>query len=192
MYRAGAALGICAWLVVIGAGYRALWLHAYTPGPEASAVSTWPADFPRDTTRPTLIMFVHPECGCSSASLGELARVMARADAPVDVRVIFAPVAGAYLQSNALWAQANAMPGVVVRVDVDGAMVRGFGALVSGHALLFDRDGRLIFSGGITSARGHAGDNLGEDAIIEAINNGQAPLAATPVFGCLFSERVAS
>ena len=43
-----------------------------------------------------------------------------------------------------------AIPSVMVLSDVDGAEARRFGAETSGHTLLFDRDGRLLFSGGIT------------------------------------------
>ena len=44
--------------------------------------------------------------------------------------------------------------------------------------------GDLLFSGGITFARGHAGDNAGRTAI-EACAAGQSPgYRQTPVFGC--------
>ena len=36
-----------------------------------------------------------------------------------------------------------------------------FGAETSGQTLLYDRDGRLLFSGGTTGSRGHDGDNAG-------------------------------
>ena len=55
--------------------------------------------------------------------------------------------------------------------------------MTSGHALLFDRDGHLLFSGGITPARGHEGDNFGASAIAARLAGRPAP-AETPVFGC--------
>lgn len=193
IYRAGIAVGICVWLGLVGTGFRTLWLYAYTPGPAADIVRQWPDELPRDTTRPTLVMLVHPGCTCSEASVGELARIMARSTGPVDVRVIFRPVAdGPDLRQSRLWRQVAELPNVTVEIDPTGEIVSRLGALVSGQALLFDRDGRLLFSGGITAARGHSGDNDGEDAIIAALNRGSAPLAATPVFGCLLQERAAS
>jgi len=52
--------------------------------------------------------------------------------------------------------------------------------------LLYDISGRLVFDGGITSARGHQGDNAGRSAI-SALLTGQHDVVvrATPVFGCL-------
>jgi len=32
--------------------------------------------------------------------------------------------------------------------------------------MLYDKLGQLVFNGGITSSRGHEGDNEGQDAII--------------------------
>jgi hypothetical protein len=59
-----------------------------------------------------------------------------------------------------------------------------FGAETSGHTLLYGADGRLLFSGGITASRGHAGENAGESAIIALVNH-QTPLRSqTLVFGC--------
>ncbi len=40
------------------------------------------------------------------------------------------------------------------------------GSSTSGQVLLYDPSGRLAFSGGITAARGHVGDNAGSDAIV--------------------------
>ena len=71
-----------------------------------------------------------------------------------------------------------------VAADFDSAEAKRFSATTSGHAMLFDRGGRLRFSGGITDARGHEGDNDGRDAVVSIINGGDRMPAATPVFGC--------
>jgi hypothetical protein len=83
-----------------------------------------------------------------------------------------------------LWKSAAAIPGVTVREDVNGAQARLFGAETSGYVLLFDTHGRLLFKGGITGSRGHAGDNAGENAIIAWSNGQAAGLDKTPVYGC--------
>jgi hypothetical protein len=50
--------------------------------------------------------------------------------------------------------------------------------------LLYSAGGERLFSGGITFARGHAGDNAGR-AAIEAWSTGSPPgYRETPVFGC--------
>jgi hypothetical protein len=50
--------------------------------------------------------------------------------------------------------------------------------------LLYDSHGDLLFAGGITSARGHSGDNSGREAIIQILNNQTEEHQGTPVFGC--------
>ena len=50
-----------------------------------------------------------------------------------------------------LWKSAAAIPGVAVSIDVDGAEAQRFQATTSGHTLLYDAEGKLLFSGGITS-----------------------------------------
>jgi hypothetical protein len=117
--------------------------------------------------------------------------MMARMQGKVDAYVLFLKPgqSGIEWEDTDLRRSAAAIPSVRVLWDVDGVEARGFGAETSGHTLLFDRDGRLLFSGGITEFRGHAGDNTGERSI-ESLVNGQAPArTATSVFGCALANR---
>jgi hypothetical protein len=78
---------------------------------------------------------------------------------------------------------------VKVVVDPEGLEAGRFGAETSGHTLLYGTDGRLLFSGGLTASRGHAGENVGESAIIALVNH-QTPLRSqTLVFGCALTQR---
>jgi hypothetical protein len=87
-------------------------------------------------------------------------------------------------EKTALWWQAAGMKGFDVSCDDQDEERRRFGARTSGQVLLFDRRGRLAYSGGITRARGQAGANPGRSAI-EAILRGQSPATRSgPVFGC--------
>jgi hypothetical protein len=87
---------------------------------------------------------------------------------------------------------AEKIPGVGVHFDRNGAEAACFGATTSGEAMLFDRDGRRLFRGGITVSRGHEGDNPGLTAIAALIgsgNSGRTGVDATPVYGCsLFNQ----
>ena len=38
-----------------------------------------------------------------------------------------------------------------------------------GHVLLYDKNGALVFSGGVTPARGHEGDSIGNSMILAII-----------------------
>jgi glyoxylase-like metal-dependent hydrolase (beta-lactamase superfamily II) len=83
-----------------------------------------------------------------------------------------------------LWQSAASIPGVNVVVDDDGFEARRFHAATSGQTALYDDEGRLLFSGGITGSRGHSGDNAGRSAIVSILNAGEAEAAETFVFGC--------
>jgi hypothetical protein len=82
-----------------------------------------------------------------------------------------------------LWQSAVSIPGVNAVVD-DGSEAHRFHALTSGQTVVYDADGNLIFSGGITASRGHSGDNAGRSAIVSMLNSGQGERTETSVFGC--------
>jgi len=140
----------------------------------------------RDPQRATLITFIHPMCPCSKATAEELAHVMARCDGKVNVLVVAIQPAEAPQEwrDSALIRQFGAIPNVKLCEDRGGVETMRFGARTSGHTCLYDAAGRLLFSGGITSARGHEGDNAGSDAIVALVQNQHADQASTPVFGC--------
>ena len=83
-----------------------------------------------------------------------------------------------------LWNSAQQIPDVDVRIDYQGEMAARFGAQTSGHVVLYDDSGRLVFSGGITAARGHEGDNLGANTIVSLIKGDKSGNDQSPVFGC--------
>jgi hypothetical protein len=187
------AAGLAAWLLTVGAGMRMLWAYADTPGRPAAAQPTWPAaaSFSRDASGPVLVLFLHPQCPCSRATIAELSRLLASAPAPAAIyALVYRPVdAEAGWEHTDLWNSAAALPGVHVMTDVGGAQARVFGAFVSGQTLLYSATGSLLFSGGITDARGHEGDNPGRAALTSLLSGGTPAAAGTPVFGCyLYSE----
>lgn len=179
------------WLCAVGFGLRLLLDYETTPGGSVQTPETWPAHstLSRSASGTTLVMLAHPRCPCTEASIAELAQVMAGAHAPVSAQVLFLKPtgSGADWDDTSLRKNASAIPGVMVISDLDGAEAKRFGAETSGHTLLFASDGRRLFSGGITQARGHAGRNAGETAILALINNKPADRSTTQVFGCSFA-----
>jgi hypothetical protein len=177
-----------AWAVSVALGLRILFNYETTPGQIGVVPAAWPSisRIGRSNDRPTLVMLAHPRCPCTRASINELAEIMARGQGRMDAYVLlFKPKqSGADWDDTALRRRAAAIPGVKLLSDVDGAEARRFGAETSGHTLLFDRDGHLLFSGGITQSRGHDGENAGERAIVSMVNNQPAGRARTFVFGC--------
>jgi hypothetical protein len=84
--------------------------------------------------------------------------------------------------SGELWNRAQAIPGVVVFSD-DGTEAAIFHANTSGQTMLYDVSGNLRFTGGITGARAHEGENFGLDSLLAALLPSTRPTTA-PVFGC--------
>ncbi len=148
----------------------------------------WPAvtDISRDPALDTLIMFVHPKCPCSRASLEELNRLLARFSGKVATQVWFTkpPELGSDWTRTDLWRSAALIPGVTVHEDPAAVEARRFGAETSGYVVLYDKEGRLLFRGGITGSRGHAGDNAGENALLAYFTERKPTVSQTPVYGC--------
>lgn len=178
------------WLLVATLGL--LWLADYDskPGHPATPPSRWPSrvSLARNSSKPTLLMFLHPRCPCSRASLYELARLPQSERDQLVLQVVFAQpmeVAADWSHTD-LWKNAVANRNVQVVIDQGGLLAQQFGAKTSGQVLIYDRHGTLRFDGGITPGRGHTGDSFGR-SIVRAIAVGHAPekSANCATFGCL-------
>lgn len=175
------------WLLAISLGAAAMIKYEYTPGAGAKTLGHWPeqSKIARASDRPTLVMFAHPDCPCTRASIGELAVLMTRCK-QLDAHVLFLQPEGsddAWLHTDS-WRSAKDIPGVNVEADHDGLEMRNFGITTSGHVLLYDVTGKLLYSGGITFSRGHYGDNKGLSTIMALLNHKITSAPAEPVFGC--------
>lgn len=176
------------WGLVVIAGMWALVLYQDTPGRAAEPSTQWPSKsgIVRASDRATLILVAHPKCPCTRASIGELNSLMVEGKGKVNVYVLFyKPKSSADgWEKTDLWYSAASIPGVQVRSDEGGREARLFHASTSGQTILFDRSGHIVFRGGITAGRGHAGENAGSSAIVSFLRTGQAERKKTPVFGC--------
>lgn len=175
------------WVVAVGLGSVRFMAYAGKPGrqPPSQKVVSARGD------RYSLVMFVHPDCPCSRASLAELGHLARMESDLLSISVQFVEVAGAARGSERgdLWAQARAIPGAVVSVDRGGWRAKEYGARVSGFTLLYGPDGHLLFQGGITQARGHEGDSVGRASILAHLRERPAPARAAQVFGCSLFKR---
>jgi hypothetical protein len=181
------------WLSMIGTGMWFLKNYEISPGVAAAAPNRWPADsrIRRAADSATLVMLAHPHCPCTRASIGELSRLMTQAHGRVTAYVLFVkpPNFPDGWEQTDLLRSAAAIPGVIVVRDELGVEASRVHAVTSGQTVLYDAGGKQIFSGGITSARGHAGDNAGRTAIVALLTEGETAQRETPVFGCpLFAQ----
>jgi len=181
------------WLSLISCGLWVTWSYQNTPGEQASAPKYWPltSRIQRTATQPTLVLAIHPHCPCSRATIGELALLMTHVQGLVNDNVLFVKPHefSESWEKTDLWKSASSIPGVKVMTDEGGIEAARFGSRTSGQAMLYDTNGQLIFNGGITSSRGHSGENEGRSAIVSLLRADTSATNETPVFGCPLFER---
>lgn len=186
---------VLGWGIGIGTGCLALWNYSGTPGKKLPGAAVWPAGtkLHRQTGSQTLVLFAHPHCPCTRATIRELERLAAQVGVTPDIRVVFVQPSGttADWAHTDLWQAAAAIPGVTVALDHNGLESRRFGARTSGESFLYDKIGQLLFQGGITPARGHEGESAGKSAIACWVSGHPAD-AHSPVFGCPLLDSVPS
>lgn len=186
-------IGLVCWSGLVLSCFGGLMVYSAGPGPEVRSPLTWPADstLARHPGRPTLVVFFHPKCPCSQATVGELSRLLVKIPDAFDVNLVFVKPSGTGpdWHQDRLWEASAALPTVHMVVDRLGREARRFNAATSGHVALYDGRGRLVFSGGITPARNHWGDNAGSDSILAFVRSGRAGATNVRVFGCpLFDD----
>lgn len=181
-------LGIV-WLSGIGVGGHRLMSYQATPGPAGvPAPQSWPpgSRIARTSGRPELVVFLHPRCPCSDATISELEEVLAKTPCAPAVTVCFwhpDDKPASWAESDLLLKVAS-LQGVCLHSDSGGTEARRFGAETSGTILLYDPAGTLLFCGGITAARGHRGSSVGGSALAELLSGKRDAAGGTPVFGC--------
>jgi hypothetical protein len=176
------------WVIAVAGGMRALLNYEYTASAEGDPPATWPAQshIPRSAGLPTVVVMGHPKCPCTRATIGELAVLMTSLHNRITAIVVFVKPHGTPddWDDTDLRRSAAAIPGVIVKTDLDEVEADLFNAQVSGQTMLYGAGGKLLFSGGITASRGHSGDNAGRSSIVSLVTYGTAERTRTPVFGC--------
>ena len=179
--------GLLVWLGLMAGSYAWLLRYSFAVGKASVAPRTLPASLglPTPLPRPQLLLALHPRCPCSRATVSELARILTRAPGGCDVTVFMYKPAGEpdnWLEGALL--DACRRMHCKVRPDPDGRLASSLGSLTSGGVVLYDAEGRLRYQGGITSSRGHEGDNAGEQGVIDILSGRRSSHQAMPVFGC--------
>lgn len=191
------------WLALVVSGSLILIHYASRPGATMDASSKWPADthLSRSAQHPTLIMFAHPHCPCSRASVDELADIVSECQGSVDVQIVFycPNLTDANWKETSLVRQAAQLSKAAIFFDCNAQELQRFRATISGQVMLFSTTGKLLFNGGITASRGHVGESYGKSSVISLLRTPpQTILASTtaqrfPTFGCtLVQPEIAS
>lgn len=172
-----------AWLSLVLAGFGLWEVYETTPGPRGA-----PAPLAVNiTSRPEfeLVLYAHPHCPCTRASLTELAGLAREAGPALSIRVAFVRPPGVPegWERTSSWTMAQSC-GAKVVVDESGAEALQAGAITSGTVILRDGTGRIAFRGGLTRGRGRVGESAGQRAILNVLSGSVLVMVETPVFGC--------
>ena len=182
------ALMLAAWVCLVTLGWAILVQYGARPGEFGLSPTVWPTDTTAQHSpkRDNLLVFVHPHCPCTRATVRQLARALSQSRSALTIQaLVFLPA-----DKPEDWAESSlvrelrAIPGTRVSLDPGGAQTRLFGVRTSGHVLMYAGDGRLIFSGGITPARGHEGSSAGMEGLITRLRGQEAGVDRSVVYGC--------
>lgn len=183
---------VAVWLLAVSSGAMALWNYAFSESRIDTAVGNWPDDSSLicDSSVATLVVFIHPQCPCTKATIRQLLSVQRHSTAPFRLQlVMLQPESGPVWRETPVQRHALAIRDAEFIDDRGGREAVKFGVSCSGMCLLFSPDRSLLFRGGITESRGHEGDCMGANLLLAHLNNLQnsadaAPASHNPVYGC--------
>lgn len=186
---------IIIWIALIVGGFY--FLHSYNarPGEAATAPAVWPQNevIARAEGEQTLLIFLHPMCPCSRATIAELEDILAAHGKnmhPIFVMMTSDKEDKEWRHSS-LTRSAEAIPGGSVIQSKSEYLEKLFSVYTSGQILLYDAAGKLVFSGGITTSRGEQGENPGSVQLVKILSHLPAQsFVQSPVYGCPLSEAV--
>jgi hypothetical protein len=183
------------------------WFLALTIGQSVMLTYGWERDVPQGAGPPvqwpqgtrlarnksgnSLLLFVHPHCPCTQATIVELERLLTsfQSTGRLD-RLELWVVAAIPRRAPKEWTftslieRSLRLPKAKLCLDLGGIEASRFAALTSGTVILYSPDGRLRYSGGVTAARGHAGASAGIRALARLLTEGSGPTSAVPALGC--------
>ena len=184
---------LAAWVLAAAGGAIGLLAQETRVSGRRSTPATWPADsrIQRARNTGTMLVFVHPNCPCTRATVARILDTTLGARAKTGPAVVFVARPAADDDWRATWLLDSAARTPGSRIVSDDRMTETalFGVETSGHVLLYDSRGALLFDGGVTAGRGHRAPNAASDALSQAIVDNLSNTAKTAVFGCDIRNR---
>ena len=176
------------WVIAVAVSVFAVERYASQPGVASPITLAWPKNTQLSLAadKPTALLFAHPKCPCTEATIREFQRIEARHPSAFHTTVVFAVTAAQEeaWRDTRLVREARNIQSARIVFDRDGVESGRFECSVSGQILLFAPDGQMLYSGGITAARGHEGINGGQEAFEYQLAHPDSPAISFPVFGC--------
>jgi hypothetical protein len=206
-----AAILTVGWSAAVASGFVLLLRYKSAAGKQLEARSEWPAESRIEpvTGCRNLVLAVDPHCPSSRASVAELERalvgtsgvqvhVLVYRQSPVfllvnlfdglrvQVHVLVyrqSPADDSWLDTDMVQ-EVKKISGSRIHADDLGLEAERFGAVTSGHMVLYDPQGKLLFRGGITASRGHEGDSERKRMLRQPLLGEPGPSYVAPVYGC--------
>ncbi|RYZ93219.1 MAG: hypothetical protein EOP06_01750 [Proteobacteria bacterium] len=121
------------------------------PAAEQREKGVWPAlsRWNHSTRYPTLVLFLDPDCEMSHQTAEAVTKLQSQGEKSFDVIVFLTPSKSTSSVDLAELSSLARSPRVQLAPDPDADEASLFGALYSGHAFAFDKNGSLIRSGQI-------------------------------------------
>ena len=119
---------------------------------------------------PLTLLFLHPECPCSDASIYELQQIQ-KLNKEMNYKVVISYPKNTFEKwsnSNRAKRQLNRDSIFELLDDKENVLAKAFGAYTSGFTLIFNTPEDLVFAGGITPSRGHLGRTIAHEIVQEA------------------------
>ncbi|MEM9411025.1 MAG: hypothetical protein AAGA30_07925 [Planctomycetota bacterium] len=175
------------WMICVGLFAMVLIRYEYQSEP-VIVPSQWPSQsqINRMPDAYELVLFLHPKCVCSYATLDQLTKILPANREHLNFTLsVYCPKS-----RDSQWSQTDLtesfqalFPSQVV-IDHENREASCFGVNCSGHLVLYDPDGSLLFSGGITKSRGHRGDCIAAETLKKTILEKNTGPFSYPAFGC--------
>jgi hypothetical protein len=170
------AVGLTAWAIAIFACLGAAMKWEFAPGLGSAKAPTLASK----SSSPTLIVVLHSQCTCSLATVDNLVDMPSSERSQLRIHLVFT---GPGIDDSPIVRHSEALGAVEREFLSEDQVLTKYGARTSGQAYLYDANGRLRFSGGITDSRGYVGPSKGIEAI-EAVLAGRDAISTSPVYGC--------
>lgn len=182
-------LWIAVWGIMVMATFATLANYTSRPGIAGAVPPDWPVE--STITRASgrqLLLFLHPHCPCSNATLSELQRLVRLLPSSKQLALVYyrPSNSSASWEADYLNSEISLFRHAEIVDDVAGIEASRFGATTSGHVVLVGADNSIEFSGGITAGRGHEGDNPAKSALVHILGTHSRWHGRTqfPVYGC--------
>ncbi len=191
MTRKSLATAVFIWLASVSYGLGFLYNYSLKPANMQQVLKNWPEEskikFAKNQAN--LVLFLHPHCQCSEASLAELQKIQAQFHKKFKTHLVFILPEGTEQDwiHTKLWKKSQNLANTELIIDKSLQEAKVFASTSSGQVYLFNKERELIFLGGITSARGHQGDSIGNSAIKAYFRSGNMSVEKAPSFGCSLS-----